>query len=338
MTKTIIQNLETLQVTAMQKIEDASTRQSLEELRLQVVGKKGELTTILKGLKDVPPEERSEVGGRANQIKTQLMQAMAAKEEQLKREEWEAQQAAEHVDITLPGLNTGVGAIHPINLMSDTLIDLFARLGFSCQESNEIETDFYNFEALNIPESHPARDMHDTFYLNGGRLLRTHTSPGQIHAMKTQDAPIKIIVPGKVFRCDADVSHSPVFNQIEGLYVGKQVSFAELKGLLTYFLQEIFGADRQIRFRPSYFPFTEPSLEVDIEWSKDPETGEIKWLEVMGAGMVHRNVFKSVGYDPETVSGFAFGIGIDRIAMLKYEIPDIRLLYENDLRFVRQFR
>ena len=211
-------------------------------------------------------------------------------------------------------------------------------MDLAVKKATKSKTDFYNFEALNIPESHPARDMHDTFYLKGGNLLRTHTSPGQIHAMKAQSAPIKIIVPGKVFRCDADLSHSPVFNQIEGLYVDTTVSFAELKGLLTHFLHELFGSDRQIRFRPSYFPFTEPSLEVDIEWSRDPKTKEIKWLEVMGAGMVHRNVFKSVGYDPETISGFAFGVGVDRMAMLKYEIPDIRLLYENDLRFVQQFR
>ena len=222
--------------------------------------------------------------------------------------------------------------------MTDTLLDLFNRLGFSTFESNEIENDEYNFEALNIPETHPARDMHDTFYLNGGNLLRTHTSPGQIHAMKSNQAPIKIVVPGKVFRCDADVSHSPVFHQIEGLYVAEGVSFADLKGVLTTFLHDVFGPDRPIRFRPSYFPFTEPSLEVDIAWSVNEETQEIKWLEVMGAGMVHRNVFEAVGYNSEECSGFAFGLGVDRFAMLKYNIPDIRLLYENDARLLASFR
>ncbi len=311
-------------------LDEIDSVSDLDLLKSKTLGKKGALTDCLKGLKDLDPSLRPEIGQLSNDIKTELLALFVSKQEHLKRVQFESKLKQESKDLSLPGRVPLMGTLHPIQQMQDEVVSIFKRLGYSVATGPQIESEFNNFEALNIPDDHPARDMHDTFYLNTGELLRTHTSPVQIREMQKQEAPIKIVVPGKVYRCDADVSHSPVFHQIEGLFVSPGLCFADLKGVVEAFLHEIFGAEKKIRFRPSYFPFTVPSCEVDVEW-KDG------WLEIMGAGMVHRNVFKSVGYDDKTITGFAFGVGIDRLAMLKYAIDDIRLLYENDLRFLRQF-
>ncbi len=345
----ILNTLDTLADTAPPQIQATTTLQELEDLRVQLLGKKGQLTDILKGMATVSNEERPLIGQKANHIKTQLQDALDQRKTQLEAAAWESELQGDQTDITLPSRRTRLGKRHPTNQTLQDVIACFTRLGFSLKEGPDIETDYYNFEALNIPEHHPARAMHDTFYLNTGYLttghvLRTHTSPVQIHEMEKLEPgqALKIIVPGKVYRCDADVTHSPCFHQVEGLYVDKNVSFAQLKGTLSHFLKEMFGAKRQVRFRPSYFPFTEPSTEVDVACFKCSGKGcnlckQTGWLEILGAGMVNRNVFRSVKLDPDQVTGFAFGLGIERIAMLRYEINDIRLFTENDYRFLEQF-
>ena len=323
-------HLESIQSDTAKAILACESTEALEQLKVQCLGKSGVLTEALKSVKDLSPEERPVIGKLSNTIKQALLSEFESKESQLKSAALSDRLSGDQTDVGLSGLHAEKGAYHPIQQMQDEVLAIFNRLGFSVAYGPQVEDDFHNFEALNIPSDHPARDMHDTFYLNSGKLLRTHTSPVQIREMQVQKAPIKIVAPGKVYRCDADVSHSPVFHQIEGLYVSEEVSFSQLKGVIHHFLHEIFGQDKKIRFRPSYFPFTVPSCEVDVEWGEG-------WLEIMGAGMVHRNVFKAVGYDPEAVSGYAFGVGIDRLAMLKFGINDIRLLYENDKRFLSQF-
>ncbi|MDA1353376.1 MAG: phenylalanine--tRNA ligase subunit alpha [bacterium] len=335
--------LEELKSKCETALQNADTVSGIEDVRISYLGKKGVLTDILKGLKDLSNEEKASVGQAANQIKTQITDAIDAKRHALERDEMNAKLVSDTVDVSAPGVGRGSGASHPLHRMEKLIVECLGRIGFSTVSGPEIETEFNNFEALNIPASHPARDMHDTFYMKDGGVLRTHTSPVQIRAMQTMAPPLRILAPGKVFRCDADVSHSPVFHQIEGLLVDKHVSFAELKGTLEFFLRSLFGDSKKVRFRPSYFPFTVPSCEVDLEcvMCKGKGCGICKqtgWLEVMGAGMVHRNVFKAVGYDPEEVTGFAFGLGVDRLAMLYYQISDIRLLYENDARFISQFK
>ncbi|MBT5856542.1 phenylalanine--tRNA ligase subunit alpha [bacterium] len=334
--------LEQLQKATEQAIQSVDTMADLDDIRVDVLGKKGQLTGILKGLKDVSPEERPVFGQLANAVKATLSDQLDSRRQALDALMLEAQLNSDSVDVTMPSTVSPLGAKHPLQLMIDEVSAIFKRVGYSVESGPEVEDTFHNFEALNIPADHPARDMHDTFYLEDGRLLRTHTSPVQIHVMEKETPPLRLLVPGKVFRCDADVSHSPVFNQVEGLVVDKKITFADLKGTLEYFLKELFGQDKTVRLRPSYFPFTEPSVEVDVECMMCAGDGcslckDTGWLEVMGAGMVNRNVFRSVGYDPDQVSGFAFGAGIDRLAMLKYRIPDIRLLYENDLRTLEQF-
>ncbi len=339
---TITTTLDTLGSDTLIQIQALTTLKDLDDLRVAILGKKGQLTEILKGMASLSNEERPLVGQKANQVKVILQDALDQRKIELENSQWEAQLQADTTDITLPSRRARLGKLHPINQTLRDVISCFERLGFSLKEGPDIETDYYNFEALNIPAHHPARAMHDTFYLTTGHVLRTHTSPVQIHCMETQAPPIKIIVPGKVYRCDADVTHSPCFHQIEGLYVDENVSFAELKGTLVHFLKEMFGTKRQVRFRPSYFPFTEPSTEVDVSCFKCNGKGcnlckQTGWLEILGAGMVNRNVFRSVKIDPDQITGFAFGLGIERIAMLRYEINDIRLFYENDLRFLEQF-
>lgn len=335
-------SLEKLKQDTLITIKNSTSIQELEDIRVNTLGKKGALTDILKGVKDLSNEEKPVIGKLANEVKTALFIEIDAKRATLETEALNATLLNNTEDITLPAISFGFGHTHPITQTVKEVSAIFARLGFSVAEGPEVEDDYHNFEALNIPEHHPARDMHDTFYLTAGQVMRTHTSPVQIRVMENTPPPIMTLAPGKVYRCDSDVTHSPVFHQIEGLYVDKDVSFAHLKGTLEFFLKELFGSDLTVRFRPSYFPFTEPSTEVDVQCFKCKGAGcnlckKTGWIEILGAGMVNRNVFRSVGYDPDTLSGFAFGLGIDRIAMLKFGITDIRLLYENDLRFLKQF-
>ncbi|MBX6423565.1 phenylalanine--tRNA ligase subunit alpha [Thermosulfurimonas sp. F29] len=331
--------LEELRSRALEELSGARDLKVLEELRVRYLGKRGLLTSILKTLKDLPPELRRTIGRRANEIKAELEGLVRQRREALLRA---AEDEAPGVDLTLPGRPYELGRLHPITQVLQEICAIFLRLGFSVARGPEVETDYYNFEALNIPPDHPAREMQDTFYFPEGFLLRTHTSPIQIRTMLSRKPPLRIIAPGKVYRCDSDVRHTPMFHQVEGLLVDREVSFADLKGLLTYFAREIFGADTRVRFRPSYFPFTEPSAEMDIECvickgGGCRLCGETGWLEILGAGMVHPHVFRAVGYDTEKWRGFAFGLGVERIAMLKFGIDDIRLFYENHLRFLEQF-
>ena len=329
--------LSQIQDDAKAAVDTAKTLAQLANLKAEYLGKQGKITDLLKEIPKLPKADRPQMGQEINKVKVQINDLFQGQEQRLQAESIRAALHPKGVDYTLPEKQIHLGSRHPISQTKEEMVGIFSRLGFSMREGSDIESDYYNFEALNIPQDHPARDMHDTFYFSPKRLLRTHTSAVQIHSMESETPPLRIIVPGMVYRCDADVTHSPVFHQIEGLLVDTEVSFAQLKGLIEFFLQELFGTDKKVRFRPSYFPFTEPSCEVDVEWGTDPKTGETRWMEIMGAGMVHPNVLRSVKLDPEQYSGLAFGIGIDRVAMLKYGIDDIRLLYENDARFLAQF-
>ncbi len=312
---------------------------ALEALRVRFLGRKGELTALFKNLGQVDPDQRPVVGKVLNEVKARLEMLL---EEAIQGAKEQAARQGEAVDITAPGRRPLRGRLHPITQTAMEIAFIFNRLGFETVEGPEVELDYYNFEALNIPKDHPARDMQDTFYVSEDVVLRTHTSPLQVRTMERKKPPIKIIAPGKAYRCDSDVTHSPMFHQVEGLMVGKGVSFGDLKGVLTVFVHQMFGPDVGLRFRPSFFPFTEPSAEVDIQCVICKGAGcrvcsQSGWLEILGSGMVDPEVFKMVGYDPEEVTGFAFGMGIERIAMLKYGINDLRLFFENDLRFLRQF-
>jgi phenylalanyl-tRNA synthetase alpha chain len=325
-------------------LEACREEADLEALRVRFLGRKGELTAILRGLGELPPDQRRVIGERANQLKTSLEERIAALRSQWEEERRAHSLAAERIDITLPGNRRPRGSLHPLLQTLDDAIEIFTTMGFAVARGPDIEDDYHNFAALNIPANHPARDMQDTFFLGPEMVLRTHTSPVQIRVMESQKPPVQIVVPGTVYRRDDDVTHSPMFVQLEGLMVGKDICFAHLKGVLTAFIRTLFGPDTPVRFRPSYFPFTEPSAEVDMGCATcgGREIGctvckGSGWMEILGSGMVHPNVFRAVGYDPEEVSGFAFGMGIDRIAMRRYGIDNIRLFYENDLRFLRQF-
>jgi len=316
----------------------------IEALRVRFLGRKGELTGVLRGIGALPAEQRRVSGETANQIKTLLEERIIALRTRWQEEQRARSLAAERIDISLPGSQWPRGSLHPLLQVLDDTIAIFTAMGFEVARGPDIEDDYHNFAALNIPADHPAREMQDTFFIAPEVVLRTHTSPVQIRVMESRQPPLQIIVPGAVYRCDDDVTHSPMFVQLEGLMVGKDICFAHLKGVLTAFVHTLFGSDTPVRFRPSYFPFTEPSAEVDmgcvICGGNGTECAVCKgsgWLEVLGSGMVHPNVFRAVGYDPEVVSGFAFGMGIDRLAMLRYGIDDIRLFYQNDLRFLRQF-
>jgi phenylalanyl-tRNA synthetase alpha chain len=331
-------NLEELQSTSLAAINAAADTRALEQLRVDLLGKKGRITDLLKQLAGMTPNERRAHGEHVNSVKQALQQALESRAAILSRADLDAQLAAEHIDVTLPGRGETPGGLHPITRTIQRIERLFGEIGFETREGPEIEDDFHNFAALNIPELHPARGMHDTFYVqNGGMVLRTHTSPVQIRTMiglikSGGQPPIRMIAPGRVYRSDSDRTHSPMFHQIEGLYVGENVSFADLQYDLKSFLTRFFEREAEVRFRPSYFPFTEPSAEVDI---KD-ENG--RWLEVLGCGMVHPKVFEAVGIDPERYSGYAFGLGVERFAMLRYEVDDLRNFFNNDLRFLQQFR
>ena len=317
----------------------------LENIKARYLGKEGSLTGLLKGLGKLSAEERPAAGARINQVKQQIETALQARRDALQHHALQQKLTAEALDVTLPGRGLGVGGLHPVTRTLDRIEALFHSIGFSVATGPEIETDFYNFTALNIPADHPARAMHDTFYVEDGRVLRTHTSPIQIRYMEQHVAQyhnqetmpdIRIIAPGRVYRVDSDATHSPMFHQVEGLWIGERVSFANLKGVIADFLKNFFETDAmQVRFRPSFFPFTEPSAEIDLAFTSGPRQG--KWLEVAGCGMVHPNVLKQVGIDSEKYVGFAFGFGVERLAMLRYGVNDLRLFFENDLQFLKQF-
>jgi phenylalanyl-tRNA synthetase alpha chain len=320
------------------RLNSVADPKQLEQIRIDFLGKKGLLQGLMKDLRNASPEEKPKLGKDINLLKQHVEQEINNKTLGSKS----TGKPKDTFDTTLPGRKELTGTLHPITQIMEEITSIFFGLGFQVEEGPEIETDYYNFEALNIPKDHPARDMQDTFYIEDETVLRTHTSPVQIHTMENREPPLRIIAPGKVYRCDSDVSHTPMFHQIEGLMVDKGVSFSHLKGIMNIFLQEVFGKDTKIRFRPSFFPFTCPSAEVDIQCVICNGKGcrvcsQTGWLEILGAGMVDPAVFKSVGYDSEKWTGFAFGLGIERIAMLKFGINDIRLFFENDLRFLKQF-
>lgn len=329
---------------ALTELAQVNDLEGLEAVRIKYLGKKGELTQILRGMGQLPPEERPRVGQLANQVREELEAALARTRAYLLEQEKERRLKEEKLDVTLPGRPWPRGYRHPLHLVLEEIKDIFIGLGFAVAEGPEVETDYYNFTALNLPPEHPARDMQDSFYISQNILLRTHTSPVQVRVMEAMRPrlPIRIIAPGKVYRRDDDATHSPMFHQVEGLLVDRRVTFGDLKGILMAFLRQIFGPEVGVRFRPSYFPFTEPSAEVDISCVMCKGQGcrvckQTGWLEILGSGMVHPKVLAMAGYNPEEVSGFAFGLGVERVAMLKYGIDDLRLFFENDLRFLRQF-
>ncbi|QEP44976.1 phenylalanine--tRNA ligase subunit alpha [Ectothiorhodospiraceae bacterium BW-2] len=338
-----MESLESITAAAVEAIAAADSLLKLEELRVHYLGKKGILTLQMRTLGELSSEERPAAGQRINLAKQQLQQALTARKSELERVQLQQQLAAEAIDVTLPGRGQLRGGLHPVTRTLRRIEALFAQLGFSVAEGPEIEDDFHNFEALNIPATHPARAMHDTFYFDAKRLLRTHTSPVQVRVMQQQSPPLRIIAPGRVYRCDSDLTHTPMFHQVEGLYVEERVSFAELKGVLDDFLRRFFEQELAVRFRPSYFPFTEPSAEADIQCVMCGGEGcrvcsHTGWLEVLGCGMVHPRVFEQVDIDSERYCGFAFGMGVERLAMLRYGVNDLRLFFDNDLRFLRQFQ
>ncbi len=327
----LIKTLDEIDAILTEKVSLLTTKEEIIETKEQFFGKKGRISQVMKGLKSATVEEKPKVGQKVNELKQKYLSTFDKKLKSIEIDDMNKKLSQESIDISLPGNRTNIGCLHPIKKAEQELVSICENMGFSVAQGPIIEDMFHNFEALNIPESHPSRDMHDTFYLSDKEVMRTHTSSVQIRYMKEHDPPIKIVAPGQVFRCDADRTHSPMFHQLEGLYVNTKVSLPELKYTLETLLKTFFDDDFPIRYRSSYFPFTEPSFEVDVLFSK---TGE--WMEVLGAGMVHRNVFRSVNYNPDQVTGFAFGLGIDRLAMLKYGIQDIRAFYENDIRFLRQ--
>lgn len=334
--------LKKLEREALAAIVATESTAALQDVRVTFLGKKGAVTDLMKGMRDLAPEERPTIGALVNSLKETLDDAFSKRDLLLQQAAVAERISSEKIDVTLPGRQSFSGSKHPVTLVTEEIVEIFSSLGFSVEEGPEIEQDFYNFEALNIPKDHPARDMQDTFYINDDVVLRTHTSPVQIRSMLKQPPPIRVIAPGTVYRRDSDLTHSPMFHQIEGFLVDQNVAFSDLKGILTHFLTTYFGNDLGVRFRPSFFPFTEPSAEVDIACVICSGKGcrvckGTGWLEILGCGMIDPEVFKSVNYDAEQVSGFAFGMGLERIAMLKYGVSDLRLFFENDLRFLRQF-
>ncbi|MBC9783759.1 phenylalanine--tRNA ligase subunit alpha [Heliobacterium chlorum] len=337
------EQLERIRLQAADELQGVEGTEALQDWRVRYLGKKGELTQILRGMGAVPAEERPAMGALVNEVRAAIEFMLEEKSRQLKEKEKQARLASESIDITLPGQVALVGSKHPLTLVIDEIKQIFLGMGYEIAEGPEVETDYYNFEALNLPQDHPARDMQDSFYITPDILLRTHTSPVQIRAMERirPQLPVKVICPGRVFRRDDDATHSPMFHQVEGLVVDKSITFGDLRGTLLTFARQMFGPEREIRLRPSFFPFTEPSAEVDISCGCGGSGCRVckgtGWLEILGSGMVHPNVLKYGGYDPQEVTGFAFGMGVERIAMLKYGIDDMRLLYENDMRFLSQF-
>jgi len=339
------EDLERIRDGALAALSECEHERDVEALRVRFLGRKGDLTTVLRGMSRIAPEERPAIGARVNAIKEELEARIGEVLEQTRAAERARRVAAEIVDVTVPGRRAHLGRRHPLTQVTDELIDVFMSLGFSVAEGPEIEDDYHNFGALNFPDDHPARDMQDTLFVDEERVLRTHTSPVQIRVMETRQPPLQVIAPGAVYRHDdIDATHSPMFHQIEGFMVDRNVTFADLKGVLTHALRRLFGDATAVRMRPSFFPFTEPSAEVDIGCYRCAGRERscricrgAGWVEILGAGMIDPNVFRSVGYDPEMYSGFAFGMGVERLAILKYEIDDIRQFYTNDLRFLSQF-
>ena len=343
------ESLETLREEILDRVAHCGSEPELDHVRVEYLGRKGRITMLLRGLREIPAEERPQAGEQLNRLRQLVEEQLAARLSELKAREKERILREERVDITLPGSRWERGQIHPLTLVMDEIIDVFLGMGFEIARGPDIEDDYHNFEALNMPKDHPARDMQDTFFVSQERVLRTHTSPVQIRVMESRKPPLQIIAPGAVYRHDDDATHSPMFHQVEGFMVDGHISFADLKGVLTHFIRRIFRAEIKVRFRPSFFPFTEPSAEIDIECMlcggkgipKDQQVCRVcrgsGWLEILGAGMIDPQVFRFVGYDPEKVSGFAFGMGVERIAMLKFGIEDIRLFFQNDIRFLRQF-
>lgn len=334
--------VEQIENVAVERIAQADSLRTLEEVRVEILGKKGKLTQLLRGMASLSPQERPIVGKLVNEVRDKVEQLLTDRGSLLQSRMLEQRLQAESIDVTLPGRPMLRGTRHPITLVLDEIKRIFTGLGFEVVEGPEVEVDYYNFEALNVPKHHPARDMQDTFYITDDLLLRTQTSPVQARVMEKQKPPVRIIAPGKVYRVDADTTHSPMFHQVEGLLVDEHVTLGDLKGILALFARDMFGKDRGVRFRPSYFPFTEPSAEMDISCFVCGGEGcrlckFEGWIEILGAGMVHPRVFEMVNYDPEKVTGFAFGMGLERVAMLRYGIDDIRLLFESDIRFLRQF-
>ncbi|MCB1669111.1 MAG: phenylalanine--tRNA ligase subunit alpha [Porticoccaceae bacterium] len=351
-----MENLELLGHQAKQAVANAADVNALDQVRVQYLGKKGELTGLLKGLGKLSPEERPAAGAKINEIKQQIQVLINQRSVDLESAAIESQLAGETIDVTLPGRGEEAGGLHLVTRTMERIEAFFTQVGYSVEQGPEIEDDYHNFEALNIPAHHPARAMHDTFYVDTAKgffkagegsdtaeyVLRTHTSPVQVRTMENQKPPIRVVCPGRVYRCDSDLTHTPMFHQVEGLVVDRNISFADLKGTIDQFLKAFFEADLPVRFRPSYFPFTEPSAEVDIQCTNCEGKGcricsQTGWLEVMGCGMVHPNVFTQSGIDPEEFTGFAFGMGVERLAMLRYGVNDLRLFFENDLRFLKQF-
>ncbi len=344
------ESLQALGEEVLGRIGHCATDQEIEQLRVEYLGRKGKFTLLLRGLKDIPPEQRPQRGAELNQLRGLFEAQIDARLKTLKDAEKEKGLREERVDVTLPGRRWECGGVHPVSLVMDEIIDVFLGMGFEIARGPDIEDDYHNFEALNMPKDHPARGMWDTFFVSEDCLLRTHTSPVQIRVMENRRPPLQIIAPGAVYRHDDDATHSPMFHQVEGFMVDSRVSFSDLKGVLTHFLRQIFEEKTGVRFRPSFFPFTEPSAEIDIQCvicGGRGKTGQglpcrvcksSGWLEILGAGMIDPEVFRFVGYNPEKVSGFAFGMGVERIAMLKFGIEDIRLFFQNDLRFLKQFR
>lgn len=317
---------------AASEIDAATDLAALEAVRVSYLGKKGQLTARLKTLGQLPAKERASAGQEINQAKQTLQGRLNTRRDSLENAALEAKLAADAVDVSLPGRGRSIGGRHPVSRAQSRIERIFTNAGFGVRSGPEIEDDFHNFTALNIPDNHPARALHDTFYFPGGNLLRTHTSPVQIRSIVNEGVPIRIIAPGRVYRCDSDQTHTPMFHQVEGLVIDENISFANLKAVLHQFVEAFFEREAELRFRPSYFPFTEPSAEVDIRWD------EGNWLEILGCGMVHPNVLEKAGVDSEKYTGYAFGIGIDRLAMLRYGVTDLRTFFDNDLRFLRQFR
>ena len=336
-------DLQALTAKAQSDIEAASDLDLLDQIRISYLGKKGELTSLLKTLGTLPAEERKSAGQDINRAKQDVQQALEARKLSLRAAALQAKLVSERIDVTLPGRGQSTGGLHPVTRTMQRIEELFSQLGFSVEQGPEIEDDYHNFEALNIPAHHPARAMHDTFYFDAQTLLRTHTSPVQVRHMETDKPPLRIIAPGRVYRCDSDLTHTPMFHQVEGLLVDRDVSFSDLMGTLADFLKHFFEDDNlQTRFRPSYFPFTEPSSEVDIQCvmcggEGCRVCGHTGWIEILGCGMVHPNVFKAVGINNDEYTGYAFGMGVERLAMLRYGVNDLRLFFENDLKFLQQF-
>lgn len=334
--------LEQIASEAAAAIAAATELSALDDLRVEYLGKRGRLTGLLKSLGSLSNDERPAAGAKINDVKQALQNQINEHKERLERSALDSKLATETIDVTLPGRAEEIGGLHPVTRTMERIQEFFTRIGYDVETGPEIEDDYHNFEALNIPSHHPARAMHDTFYIDPSTVLRTHTSPVQVRTMENQAPPIRIICPGRVYRCDSDITHTPMFHQVEGLVVDKDISFADLKGVIDQFLKAFFEADLPVRFRPSYFPFTEPSAEVDIQCANCRGEGcrvcsQTGWLEVMGCGMVHPNVLSSCDLDADQYTGFAFGMGVERLAMLRYGVNDLRLFFENDLRFLKQF-